>query len=96
VNVHHDDNHEFIQPFDEIVSIKQPWQSATPSYYLPISGAPTPIVIYVGFQNQPLTTNVNLVPTNLKVQNDSNYSTSWSSYITSTKDLLINQFLYHI
>jgi hypothetical protein len=35
VNVHDDDNHELIQPCDEIVSIKQPWQSATPSYYYP-------------------------------------------------------------
>jgi hypothetical protein len=71
VNVHHDDNHELVQSFDEVVSIKQPWQSTTPNYYLPISGAPTQIIICASFQNQPSTTNVNLVPTNLKVQNNS-------------------------
>jgi hypothetical protein len=35
MNVHHDDNHEPIQSFDEIISIKKPWQFATLGYYLP-------------------------------------------------------------
>ncbi len=35
LNVHHDDSHEHGQPFYEVVSIRQPWQSATPCYYLP-------------------------------------------------------------
>jgi hypothetical protein len=87
MSVHHDDNHELVQLFDEIVSVKKPWQFATLSYYLPKIGAPTPIVISIGFQNQPSTTNVNLVPTNLKVQNDSNYSTGWSSYVTHPQSL---------
>jgi hypothetical protein len=34
MNVHHDDNHELVQPFDE-VSTRQPWQFVTLGYYLP-------------------------------------------------------------
>jgi hypothetical protein len=41
-----------IQLFDEVVSIRQPWRSITPSYYLPRKGTPTSIVTFVGFQNQ--------------------------------------------
>jgi hypothetical protein len=68
MNVHHDDNHELMYSFNVIVSAKQPWWFATPWYYLPRIGASTPIVTYVGFQNQPLITNINLVPTNLEVE----------------------------
>ncbi len=32
VNVHNDDNHEHVQPFDEVVSILQPWLFTTPCY----------------------------------------------------------------
>jgi hypothetical protein len=68
VSVHHDNNHEPIQLFDEIVSTRQPWQFVTPSYYLSKINAPTPNTTFVGFQNQPPITNINLVPTNLKTE----------------------------
>jgi hypothetical protein len=58
MNVYHDDNHELVQLFDEVVSTRQPWQFATPCYYLPRSSAPTPIATFVGFKNQP--PNINL------------------------------------
>ncbi len=51
VNVHHDDNHEHVQPFDEVVFTRQPWQYATPNYYLPRTSAPTLIATSIGFQN---------------------------------------------
>jgi hypothetical protein len=66
--VHHDDNHEPIWLFDEVVFAKQPWQSTTPCYYLPRTSAPTPIATFVNFQNQPLITNINLVPINSNVK----------------------------
>jgi hypothetical protein len=65
---YHDDNHEPIQPCDEIVSTQQPWQSPTPSFKLPRTDVSTPITTFVGFQNQPPHTNINLVPTNLKME----------------------------
>jgi hypothetical protein len=68
VNVHHDDNHELVQPFDEVVFARQPWRSTTLGYYLPIIDAPTPIVIFTSFQNQPPNTNMNLVPTNSEME----------------------------
>jgi hypothetical protein len=49
VSVHHDDNHEHIQLFDEVVSAWQPWHSATPNYNLPRTYASTPITTFVGF-----------------------------------------------
>ncbi len=61
--VYHDDNHEPIQPFDEVVSIQQPWSFVTPSYNLRITGASTPIT-FVVFQNQPPYINIHLIPTN--------------------------------
>jgi hypothetical protein len=64
LNVHNDDNHELVQPFDEVIYVQQPWQSTTPCYNLPKSGAFTPIKTFVGFQNQPSHTNIHLVPTN--------------------------------
>jgi hypothetical protein len=67
MSIHHDDNHEFVQLFD-IVSVRQPWKFATLDYYLPITNAPTPIATSIGFQNQPLVTNINLVPTNSKME----------------------------
>ncbi len=64
MNVYHDDNHEPIQPFDEVVFAQQPWRFATPSYNLPKTDAFTPITTFVSFQNQPLLTNINLVSIN--------------------------------
>jgi hypothetical protein len=49
VNVHNDDNHEPIQPFDEVVYVQQPWQSATPGYNLHKTCASTPIITSIGF-----------------------------------------------
>jgi hypothetical protein len=46
MNVHH--INELVQLFDEVVSTKQPWQIATPSYYLPKTNAPTLIATYTG------------------------------------------------
>jgi hypothetical protein len=66
VIVHNDDNHEFVQLFNEVVSIQQPWQSVIPCYNLPKTGASTPIITFTGFQNQPSHINIHLVPTNLK------------------------------
>jgi len=63
MNVHHDDNHEPIQLFDEVVSARQPWRFATPSYNLPITNAFTPIITSASFYNHPTNTNINLVPT---------------------------------
>jgi len=63
MSVHHDDNHEPIQLFDEVVFARQPWQSATPSYNLPRTSAFTPIITSASFYNHPANTNINLVPT---------------------------------
>ncbi len=52
VNVHNDDNHEPIQSFHEVVSIQQPWRSATLGYNLPKIGVFTPIITSPSFQNQ--------------------------------------------
>ncbi len=68
MNVHHDDNHEHVQPFDEVVFTRQPWQFATLGYYLPKTDMLTPIATSASFQNQPLTTNINLVPINLEME----------------------------
>jgi hypothetical protein len=64
MNVYNGDNHEPFQLFDEVVSIRQPWRSATPGYNLPIIDASTPINMFTGFQNQPRHTNIHLVPIN--------------------------------
>jgi hypothetical protein len=48
VNVYHDDNHELVQSFDEVVSTRQPWQSTILGYNLPITEASTPITTFVG------------------------------------------------
>ncbi len=68
VNVHNDDNHEHVQPFDEVVFVQQPWRSVTPNYNLPKIDASPPITTFVGFQNQPLHTNIHLVPANLEME----------------------------
>jgi hypothetical protein len=68
MNVYRDDNHEPIQPFDEIVSERQPWRSATPCYNSPRISASTPIATSIGFQTQPPNTNINLVPFNSKME----------------------------
>jgi len=49
VSIHSGDNNELVQPFNEAVSTRQPWQFATSSYNLPIIGAPTLIATFVGF-----------------------------------------------
>ncbi len=68
MSVHNGDNHELVQPFDEVISIQKPWQSTTPSYYLLRKGAPTSITTFASFQNQPPNTNINLVPTNSEME----------------------------
>jgi hypothetical protein len=68
MNVYHDDSHEPIQPFDEIVSVWQPWQFVTQGNNLPKTDASTQITTSVGFQNQPPYTNIHLVPTNSKME----------------------------
>jgi hypothetical protein len=44
------------------------WQSTTPCYNLPKTGAFTPITTYVGFQNQSPYTNIHLVSTNSEME----------------------------
>jgi hypothetical protein len=68
VSVYHDDNHELVQLFDEVVFVQQPWWSTTPRYNLSKSNASTPIVTFVGFQNHPPNTNINLIPTNSEME----------------------------
>jgi hypothetical protein len=51
MNVHHGDNHELVQLFDEVV-FAQPWRSITLCYYLFQIGAPISIVKFARFQNQ--------------------------------------------
>jgi hypothetical protein len=68
MRVYHDDNQEPIQPFDEVVFARQPWRFGTPSYNLLRTGASTPITTSIGFQHQPPHTNINLVPTNLEME----------------------------
>ncbi len=68
MNVYHDDNREPIQSFDEVVSTQQPWWFATLNYNLPITNGSTPITTVASFQNQPLHTNINLVPTNSELE----------------------------
>jgi len=67
VNVYHDDNHESIQSFDEVISTRQPWLSVASNYKLFRIGASTPIATFVS-QNQPPNTNSNLVSTNSKME----------------------------
>jgi hypothetical protein len=68
MNVYHDDNHELIQLLNEVVSTWQPWRYATPRYNLPRISASTPFTTSIGFQNYPPNTNINLVPTNSKME----------------------------
>ncbi len=68
MNVYHDDNHEPIQPFDEVVFVLQPWQFVTSGNNLPKIDAFPPITTFVSFQNQPPYTNIHLVPTNSKME----------------------------
>jgi hypothetical protein len=49
VNVNIDDNHELVQPFDEVISIREPWSFVTPGYNLPTIDASTPHKTFVGF-----------------------------------------------
>jgi len=68
VSVSHDDNHEHVQPFDEVVFVQQPCRFATPCYNLPRMSGSTLITTFVGFQNQPPHTNIHLVPINLEME----------------------------
>jgi len=51
VSVHNDDNHEIVEPFDEVIFVQQPWRFATLGYNLPITDASTPITTFVDFQS---------------------------------------------
>ncbi len=51
MNVYHDDNHELVQPFDEVVSIQQPCWFATPNYNILKTSGSKPITTSIGFQN---------------------------------------------
>jgi hypothetical protein len=62
MNVHNGDNHEPVQPFDEVVFVQQPWRFATLSYNLFKTSASTPITTSIDFQTQPPHTNIHLVP----------------------------------
>ncbi len=68
VNVQNGENHGPIQPIDEVFFALQPWRFATPCYYLPRTSAPTRIATFASLQNQSLNTNINLVPTNLEIE----------------------------
>jgi hypothetical protein len=68
MNVYHDDNHELVQLFDEVISPWQTWQSITLGYNLPKTSASTPVATFIGFQNQPPNTNINLVFINLEME----------------------------
>jgi hypothetical protein len=68
MNVFHDDNHELVQLFDEVVFVQQPRRSTTPCYNLPRICASTPITTSVGFRNQPPYTNIHLVSINSKME----------------------------
>jgi hypothetical protein len=63
MSVFHDDNHEHVQSFDEVVFIWQPWGFATRGYNLFKISAYTRIALNTSFQNHPPNTNINLVPT---------------------------------
>ncbi len=60
MNVHNDDNHEHVQLFNEVVFAQQPWCFVTLGYNLPRTDAFTPIITFIGFQNQPSHTNIHL------------------------------------
>jgi hypothetical protein len=51
MNVYHDDNHEPIQPFDEVFYVRQPWRSATLGDNLLRTDASTVITTFASFQN---------------------------------------------
>ncbi len=68
MRVYHDDNHEPVQPFDEVVFVQQPCSSTTPCHNLPKTSGSTPIITSTSFQNQPTHTNIHLVPTNLEIE----------------------------
>jgi hypothetical protein len=54
--------------FDEIVSVRQLWQSTTPSYNLLRTSAFTPTTLFASFQNQPPHTNINLLFVNSEME----------------------------
>ncbi len=95
INTHDGGNHEHVQQFDEIVSTQQQWQSTTPSYFIPKTNVLTPTIIYVSLQNQQPNPNFDLV-TLIWRWNETTSSIGWRTFVTLTKDLLINQFPYHI
>jgi hypothetical protein len=88
VSVHNDDNREFVQPFDEVVFVQQPWRSTTPRYNLPRTDVSTSITTYVGFQTN------HHIPTFIwypliQRWNNFTYSIGWSNFVMLTKDRLI-------
>ncbi len=95
MNGHNDDNHEHVQPFDEVVFVQQPWRSTTPSYNLPKTDAYAPVITFVGFQNQPLHTKFICYPLIWR-WNNFTYSMGWKNFVVLTEDYLINQFLYRM
>jgi hypothetical protein len=95
MRTHNCGNHEHFQQFDEVVSTKQQWQSTTPSYFIPKTSVLTPTIIYVNLENQQQNPNFDLV-TLIWRWNKTTSSIGWRNFVTSTEDLLINQFPYHI
>jgi hypothetical protein len=95
MRIHIRGNHEHFQQFDVVVSTKQQWQSTTPSYCIPKISVPTPTIIYVNLQNQQPNPNFDLV-TLIWRWNKTTSSIGWRNFVGLTKDLLINQFPYHI
>ncbi len=89
MSIHSGDNNELVQPFNEVVSTRQPWQFATSSYNSPIIGAPTLIATFVGFQNQPPNANINLVPTNSEVER-LQLLNDWSRFVPLIENIIIN------
>jgi hypothetical protein len=68
LSVQHDDNHEHVQLFDEVVFAWQPWWSTTQGNCLPRTNASTSITKSTSFENQPLNINMNLVPIKSEIE----------------------------
>jgi hypothetical protein len=68
VNVHNVGNHEPIEPFDKVVSIRQPRRSTTLYYYIPKRGSPRLVTTSIVFKTNHQTPRINLVPTNLEME----------------------------
>jgi hypothetical protein len=88
MNVHHDDNHEPVQPFDEI-STRQPWQFVTLGYYLPKISHLHQLHDLLVFKTNHQTSITIWCPL-IQRWDDFNYLKDWNSFIMLTKNLLIN------